>query len=92
MITYGFTLQLEGIDHDGFESFTEAIYGLANDCTASFCEGIAYAGFDRDASTLREAVASAVESVHRADPTVTIVGVVLDDGQPIDDLLGIAAA
>jgi hypothetical protein len=92
MKTYGFTLQLEGIDEDGFEAFSEAIYGLANDCTASFIQGTAYAGFDRDARSLREAVASAIESVHRADPSVTVVGVILDDGQPIDDLIKAAAA
>ena len=88
MTTYGFTLQLAGVAYDGFEEFSEAIYGEANDCTASFRSGVAYAGFDRDAHSLIEAVSSAVASVGRADPKVTVVGIELDDGRSLNDLLG----
>lgn len=92
MTTYGFTLQLGGVSQDKYEAFSEAMYGEANDCTASFRGGVAYAGFDRQARSLLEAVSSAVASVHRADPSVTVVGIELDDGQLLDDLLNVAAA
>jgi hypothetical protein len=89
MTTYGFTLQLAGVTYETFEGFSEALYGEANDCTASFRSGVAYAGFDRDALGLVEAVSSAVASVRRADPSVTVVGIELDDGRQLDDLLGL---
>lgn len=94
MTTFGFTLQLEGPGavRERFSALSEALFPYAPDCTPAFRSGTTYIGFDRDARSLREAVASAIESVHRADPSVTVVGVILDDGQPIDDLVGTAAA
>jgi hypothetical protein len=94
MTTYGFTLQLDGMPADDawFDQFCEAVFPHAPDSTPHRCNGINYLGFDREAPSLREAVLSAVASVHRADSSVTVVGVVLDDGQPLEDLLRTAAA
>ncbi len=90
MKTFGFTLHVEGVpkSDDGFDRFCNSLFEFAPDSTP----GVSRIGFDRDAGSLREAIASAIESVHRTDPSVTVVGVVLDDGQPIDALLGVTAA
>ena len=86
MTTFGFTLLIEGIPRsdDGFVAFANAVYEVAPDSTVS----IDRVGFDREANSLREGVASAIESVHKADPSVTVVGVELDDGRSLDELLG----
>lgn len=93
MTTYGFTLQLDvaPADNDWFDRFSEAIFPHASDCTPHRRAGVTYVGFDRDAPDLRTAVLSGIESVHRADPSMTVVGVALDDGQPLDMLLGVIA-
>lgn len=90
MTTYGFMLHVEGVprDADGFEAFCNALYPHAPDSTP----GTATIGFDRDAQSLREAIASAIESVHRADPSITVTGIVMDDGAAIDRLLETAAS
>ena len=89
MTNYGFTLHVDGIPEsdDGFLAFANALFEHAPDCTP----GGLTVGFDRDAENLRDAVVSAVESVRRADPSVTVVGAVLDDGRRIDSLLPPAA-
>lgn len=86
MTTYGFTLHVEGVpdSDDGFEAFCNALFEYAPDSTP----GVTKIGFDRRASSLREAVVSAVANVRRADPAVTVTGVVLDDGRMFDALLG----
>ena len=90
MITFGFTLQLDraSVDEVWFDQFTETVFPHAPDCTPFCRDGVAYLGFDREAKSLREAVLSAVEIVRRADRSVTVVGVALDDGQSLDALLG----
>lgn len=90
MTNYGFTLIVEGIpdSEEGFLSFADAVYGIAPDCTVS----MGRIAFDRDADSLIEAIRSAVKSIHRADPSVIVTGVVLDEGQAIDALLGVVAA
>ena len=86
MMNYGFNLMVEGVpaSDDGFVAFAEAVYEFAPDSTVS----IDRVGFDRDANSLREAVVSAIESVRRAAPGVTVIGVVLDDGRTLASLLG----
>ncbi len=81
----GFTLVIEGIpaSDDGFLAFANAVYGVAPDSTVS----MGRVGFDHGAAGLREAVISAEASVRKADPSVTVVGVILDDGGSLDTLL-----
>ena len=87
---YAFTLILEG-DAADTDEFADKLYGDGHDCLLSTCEGVVRAGFDRDAVTFRDAVTSAIRSVHRADPSVRVVGVLTDD-QPIDAIFELAPA
>ncbi len=90
MTTFGFTLIVEGIptSDDGFIRFSNSVYEAAPDSTVS----IDRVGFDREAKSLRKAVASAVVNLHHADPAVSVCGIILDDGQPIDQLFAPVAA
>lgn len=90
MTNHCFTLQIEGIDREEFGDFCEAIYALADDCTASFRSGVAYAWFDREAAGLRAAIATAIADVHRAAPSSAVVGILMDDGRPIDSAVATA--
>ena len=84
MNTHGFTLLVKGVpkDPEGFEAFCNALYPFAPDSTP----GTAVVGFDREAPSLREAILSAIESVHRADAGVRVVGVEIDEeGRAIDE-------
>jgi hypothetical protein len=84
MKSHGFTLLVKGVpkDPDGFESFCNALYPHAPDSTP----GTAVIGFVREAPTLRDAILSSIESVHRADASVRVVGIEIDeDGQTIDE-------
>jgi hypothetical protein len=90
MKDYEFTLLVEGVPEsdEGFDAFANAIFEFDSDCVP----GISRIAFGRTGDSLRAAIRSAVDCVHRAAPAVTVVGVILHDGQPIDDLLGTAAA
>jgi len=90
MKEYEFTLLVEGVPEsdEGFDAFANAIFEFDSDCVP----GVSGIAFGRTAESLHAAVRSAVDCVHRADSAVTIVGVVLHDGLPLDDLLGTAAA
>ncbi len=90
MTTYGFTLHVEGMPESdqGLMDFANALFEHAPDSTP----GAMTIGFDRESNSLREAIRSAIESVRRADPSVSVVGIVLDDGQLIDELVGTTAA
>jgi hypothetical protein len=88
MNIYSFSLIVEGVPEtdEGFSAFTEALFPHAPDSTPSAGE----ISFDREATSLREAIASAIESVHQADPSIAIVGIVMEDGQPIDAVVAVA--
>lgn len=87
MKTYGFCLLIEGVPptEEGLDVFANAIYEVATDSTV----GVTRVGFDRHAASLRDAVASAIRDVRSAAPSVTIIGIELDDGQMLDDLLAL---
>jgi hypothetical protein len=87
---YSFTLILDGEAADTDE-FANEVYGDGHDCTLSTSVGVVKAGFDREAASLREAVTSAIRTIHRADPSVRVVGVLTED-QPIDAAFDLASA
>lgn len=91
MDTHFFVLQVERTpaDAEWFDAFLEAAFPHIRDSTPYEREGVAYLHFAREASSLREAVASAIRGIHQADPAVSVCGVTLDDGRPIDGLLGL---
>lgn len=81
-MTHSFTLILDG-DAADTDEFADVVYGDGHDCTLSTCEGVVEADFYREAPNFREAVASAIRSVHKAGPSVRVVGVLTED-EPID--------
>ncbi len=95
MKTFGFTLQLDRTPAPAgwWDGFVQPVFPFAPDPSPLRRDGTAYLGFDRDAASLSEAVASAIRSVHQADAAVSVCGVTLDDGQPIDSAIaGVDAA
>ena len=90
MTVFSSSLELAGDDADA-DRFADAVYGDGHDCTISKRAGIVRAGFDREAMNLREAILSAIATIHRASPTVVVTGVSLDDGQPIDHVIAASA-
>jgi hypothetical protein len=85
MTTYWFTLRLDGEAADS-EAFSVALYEDGHDCVLSTSAGVVTADFSRDADTLREAVLSAIKSVHQADRTVRVVALEVE-GRTIDEVL-----
>lgn len=83
MSTHWFTLRLEGPSAMS-ETFSEALYEDGHDCVWGASEGMVTVAYRREAPSLREAILSAIASVHRADRSVRIVGLDLDEGT-IDD-------
>lgn len=88
MNTHSFVLQLDRTPAKGgwFDDFIEAAFPAISDSTPYEQGGIAYLHFARESATLRDAVVSAVRGIRQADPSVAVVGIILDDGQPIDQL------
>ncbi len=87
MKTYWFTLRLDGPAADT-DDFSEALYDDGHDCVLTTSNRVVKAAFSRDADTLRDAVLSAISSVHRADSSVRVVGLEIDEeGQAIDDAI-----
>lgn len=84
MTTHWFTLRLEGAAADT-DGFSEALYDNGHDCVLASTDGAVRAAFHCDAATLREAILSAIDSVHRADPAVRVVGLELEEGRTIDE-------
>lgn len=87
MTAYSFTLRLGGVptDHDGFVEFSNAIFHPDIDLSPAIVSGIPEVSFGWEADSLREAVAAAIAHMHRAAPSVTVVGVLTDDGTPVDE-------
>lgn len=87
MTSYSFSLKLEGVptDHEGFLDFSNAIFSPEIDLSPAVISGVPEVNFTWEASGLREAITAAIAHLHRTAPSATVVGVVLDDGRPIDE-------
>ncbi|MBA3311968.1 MAG: hypothetical protein M3552_08330 [Planctomycetota bacterium] len=94
MDTHSFVLQLDRTPADAgwFDAFIEAAFPFISDSTPYEQGGVAYLHFAREAPTLRDAVVCAVRGIRQADPAITVCGVILDDGQPLEQLFSPAAA
>jgi len=79
MKTYRFTMYFRGLDYMSEET-AEALYAAGcDDCTPASSEGQAYAGFDREATSLETAIATAAADVRKAG--LDVASVMLDDDQ-----------
>lgn len=84
MTTHWFTLRLDGPNADSDE-FAEALYSDGRDCILATTDGVVRAAFHRDAVTLREAILSAISSIHKADLSVRVVALETEGGHTIDE-------
>ena len=78
-MNWRFTLHLKGLDFLSDEQ-TEALYGgNCSDGTLSSSEGHARIGFDREAPSLQDAIASAVADVRRTGLSVDRIEIEADE-------------
>jgi len=77
--SYSFTIYLEGVDVLSDASVDALHAGGCDDTTLGARDGAQYAAFDREASSLDEAVADAVQKLTRALPDVEVVRVEVAD-------------
>ncbi|QDT39657.1 hypothetical protein [Stratiformator vulcanicus] len=66
-----FDLFIDGVDC-GSESFAEQLFASSEDASPGMCSGRHLISFDREASTLDEAVRTAVADLRRFAPNVEI--------------------
>lgn len=87
MTAYSFVLRLDGVpsDHEGFLEFSNAIFSPDIDLSPGIVSGTPEVAFTWEAHGFREAVAAAIRHLHRTAPSVTVVGVLTEDGRPIDE-------
>ncbi len=77
-MTYAFDVILAGIE-EMTDDIAEALFVAGcDDCVPCSRDGIAYAGFDREAASLDEAVRSAVADVQKAGQKVAWVRIHAD--------------
>lgn len=84
MNTHWFTLRLSGQAAED-EAFADALYSDSRDVVIGCTNGVVSASFHREATSLREAILSGIESVHKADPSVRVIALELDEGGTIDE-------
>ena len=87
MSTYAFTLRLAGVpdDHEGFVDFSNAVYRPDIDLSVGMVGGVPEVRFEWAAGNLRDAISRAIAHIHASAPGVTVVGILLDDDQAIDE-------
>lgn len=95
MQSYGFNLILSG-DSEITPELADALYTATNgEVELNMRDGVAYLEFERPASTLRQAVVTAIREVEGADAGVRVVRVESDAANVIAkinaDLLGVTS-
>lgn len=75
MKTYGFDVILKGVPEISDEAADALFEAGCDDATPSSCDGLARVHFDREASSLEEAIRSAVAQVQSAGFTVSRIEV-----------------
>ncbi len=79
MKSYRFTMYFRDLDYMS-EELAEALYEAGcDDCTPASSDGRAYAGFDREATSLEAAIATAAADVRKAG--VSVASVTLDNDE-----------
>jgi hypothetical protein len=73
-MNYNFSIILGSIDNE--EHFANLIYNGCDDSLLSFSNGIYELEFDRDASSLEEAIISAIQDFEGAETGIDIIGIV----------------